>query len=53
MQALNDAYSKKDIVKVQEILSNLENGLTFEIESDNINDKEILYNTPRKLNNFL
>ena len=42
MQALNDAYSKKDIVKVQEILSNLENGLTFEIESDNINDKEIL-----------
>lgn len=42
MQALNDAYSKKDIVKVQEILANLENGLTFEIESDNINDKEIL-----------
>ena len=42
MQALNDAYSKKDIVKVQEILSNLENGLTFEIESDNINDKELL-----------
>lgn len=42
MQALNDAYSKKDIVKVQKILSNLENGLSFEIESDNINDKEIL-----------
>lgn len=42
MQALNDAYSKKDIVKVKEILSNLENGLIFEIESDNINDKEIL-----------
>ncbi len=42
MQALNDAYSKKDIVKVQKILSNLENGLSFEIESDNIKDKDIL-----------
>ena len=42
MQQLNDAYSKKDIKKVKEILYNLENGITFDIASDTINDKERL-----------
>lgn len=42
MQQLNDAYSKKDLKKVREILYNLENGITFDIASDTINDKERL-----------
>lgn len=42
MQQLNDAYSKKDLKKIKEILYNLENGKTFEIASDTINDKELL-----------
>jgi hypothetical protein len=42
MQQLNDAYSKKDLKKVKEILYNLENGITFDIASDTINDKERL-----------
>lgn len=39
MQQLNDAYGKKDLKKVREILYNLENGITFDIASDTINDK--------------
>ena len=39
MQQLNDAYSKKDLKKVKEILYNLENGITFDIASDTIKDK--------------
>ncbi|WP_122893465.1 AAA family ATPase [Arcobacter peruensis] len=42
MQALNDAYSKKDINQVKQILLSLENGTSFELSSDNINDKELL-----------
>lgn len=42
MQQLNDAYSKKDLKKIREILYNLENGKTFDIASDTINDKERL-----------
>ncbi|MDD2651688.1 MAG: hypothetical protein PHX44_01395 [Sulfurimonas sp.] len=42
MQMLNDAYSKKDISKVKEILNSLENGTTFEISSDVIEDKQLL-----------
>jgi DNA repair exonuclease SbcCD ATPase subunit len=42
MQALNDAYSKKDITKVKEILLNLETGISFEVSSNSIEDKEIL-----------
>jgi myosin heavy subunit len=42
MQQLNDAYGKKDLKKVKEILYNLENGFTFDIASDTINDKERL-----------
>jgi len=42
MQQLNDAYSKKDLKKVKEILYNLENDITFDIASDTINDKERL-----------
>lgn len=42
MQQLNDAYSKKDLKKVREILYNLENGISFDIASDSINDKERL-----------
>ncbi len=42
MQALNDAYSKKDITKVKEILLKLETGTSFEVSSNSIEDKEIL-----------
>jgi chromosome segregation ATPase len=42
MQQLNDAYSKKDLKKVKEILANLESGKSFDIASDTINDKELL-----------
>lgn len=42
MQSLNDAYSKRDINKVKQILANLENGFMFEVSSDSIDDKEIL-----------
>ncbi|MCT7539563.1 hypothetical protein N5T82_06895 [Aliarcobacter cryaerophilus] len=42
MQSLNDAYSRRDINKVKQILLNLENGLVFEVLSDKIDNKEIL-----------
>ncbi|WP_041963249.1 hypothetical protein [Sulfurospirillum cavolei] len=42
MQKLNDAYSKKDLAKIKEILFALENGTGFIIASDSINDKEQL-----------
>ncbi len=42
MQSLNDAYSRRDINKVKQILLNLENGLVFEVSSDKIDNKEIL-----------
>jgi hypothetical protein len=42
MKKLNDAYSKKDLKKVKEILANLENGVVFDVASDKIDDKELL-----------
>ena len=39
---MNDAYSRRDINKVKQILLNLENGLVFEVLSDKIDNKEIL-----------
>lgn len=42
MQQLNEAYEKKDLAKVLEILTMLENGGGFEIASDAIKDKNIL-----------
>jgi len=42
IQKLNDAYAKKDLDAVKEILYSLENGLSFDMASDTINDKEIL-----------
>lgn len=42
MQKLNEAYSKKDISKVKEILHSLQNGTSFEVSSDAIEDKELL-----------
>jgi myosin heavy subunit len=42
MQQLNDAYSKKDLSKVKEILNSLENGIAFDVASDTIDDKEVL-----------
>ena len=42
MLELNDAYSKKDITKVREILYSLESGNSFDISSDSIDDKELL-----------
>lgn len=42
MQALNAAYSKKDIKTVQKILKNLEKGIAFDVASDKIDDKRIL-----------
>ena len=42
MQSLNDAYSKKDIKKVKEILLSLKTGTSFEVSSKTIEDKELL-----------
>jgi len=42
MQKLNEAYSKKDISKVKEILHTLKNGTSFEVSSETIEDKELL-----------
>lgn len=42
MQKLNDVYSKKDISKVKEILHSLQNGTSFEVSSETIEDKELL-----------
>jgi chromosome segregation ATPase len=42
MQQLNDAYSKKDLERVKEILANLEKGIIFDFASDTIKDKELL-----------
>lgn len=53
MQALNDAYSKKDINKIKEILHNLENGTTFEVASDNIENKEILKSKIEEFKSFI
>jgi chromosome segregation ATPase len=39
---LNEAYAKKDLAKVKEILYKLENGQVFEVASDSIDDKELL-----------
>lgn len=42
MKQLNDAYDNKDIEKVKEILKSLENGTSFDVASDKIDDKKIL-----------
>jgi len=42
MQELNEAYAKKDLKKVHQILSMLKNGGGFDIASDTINNKELL-----------
>jgi myosin heavy subunit len=42
MQELNEAYAKKDLKKVHQILSMLENGGGFDIASEAINNKELL-----------
>jgi DNA repair exonuclease SbcCD ATPase subunit len=42
IQELNDAYAKRDLPKVQEILFSLKNGKSFNADSATINDKEIL-----------
>ena len=42
MQQLNEAYSRKDMKIIKEILFNLESGNGFEIASDSITDKELL-----------
>ncbi|MEA2018299.1 MAG: methyltransferase domain-containing protein, partial [Campylobacterota bacterium] len=42
IQSLNEAYSKKDIEKVNKILISLQNGNIFDLASDTIEDKELL-----------
>jgi len=42
IQKLNEAYGKKDIEAVREILYSLENRLSFDVASDTIANKEIL-----------
>lgn len=42
IQKLNEAYSQKDISKVKEILHSLQNGTSFEVSSETIEDKELL-----------
>jgi len=42
MKELNEAYSNKNIQKVEEILFSLQSGVSFVVASDIIDDKEIL-----------
>ena len=42
IQELNNANHKKDLAKVKEILFNLENGMSFTVASDSINNRELL-----------
>ena len=42
IQELNSAYNRQDLQSVNEILHSLENHMKFDIDSNNINDKEIL-----------
>jgi hypothetical protein len=42
MQVLNDAYSKKNIIKIKEILLKLETGTSVESLSNRVENKEIL-----------
>ncbi len=42
IQKLNEAYAKKDLETVEEILNSLENGFSFDMASDIISDKKIL-----------
>jgi curved DNA-binding protein CbpA len=42
IQKLNDAYTKRDLLKVKEIMLSLKSGKSFDTDSDTINDKEIL-----------
>jgi len=42
MQTLNEAYAKRDLDKVKEILFSLESGKSFTVASDAIDDKDLL-----------
>lgn len=42
MQNLNEAYAKKDLKKVKQILFMLENGGGFDVVSDSIDNKDVL-----------
>jgi hypothetical protein len=46
---LSNAYEKNDLVKINEILKNLENGKFFIAKSDAINEKELLKTEIEKL----
>ena len=50
---LNDAYSKKDLQKVKEILLSLDNGNGFDIASDTITDKTLLRSKIANLRNTI
>jgi len=53
MQALNAAYSKKDLAKIKEILHSLESGTTLTTASDVIEDKETLKNKVKEFKNTI
>lgn len=53
IQLLNEAYSQRDIEKVREILSNLENGIHFDISSEIINDKDTLISKINEYRNII
>ncbi len=42
MQQLNEAYKKRDLKTVKEMLISLESGKSFDVASDTINDKDLL-----------
>lgn len=46
---LSNAYEKNDLIKIREILDNLENGEFFTTKSDTINEKELLKTEIEKL----
>jgi DnaJ-domain-containing protein 1 len=41
-KALNEAYRRQDLKQVEQILANLESGVSLNIASDDMNDKELL-----------
>jgi len=42
MQQLNEAYAKKDLIQIQKIYNNLQDGIAFELSSDKLNDTKLI-----------
>ena len=53
MQKLNEAYSKRDLQTVKEILISLESGNGFDVASDTIDDKDLLREKINEIRNSI